>query len=298
MTNRALSPATAFAVATLGIAVFSIMDAVMKGLSLEIGAYNALLWRSVAGVVMSGAFYAFVRAPWPTRGVLRIHVMRGVVSAVMGVLFFWGLARVPLAQAITLAFIAPIIALFLAALILKERIGRATFVASAIAFIGVLTILAGQAQAELGPDAFRGALAILASAVCYAFNIILMRQQSQVATPVELTFWQSLTVCICLSLAAPWLAVVPQAADAPMLVLAAALATASLALLGWAYAHGEASYLAPTEYTAFVWAAALGWIVFREPLSPWTLAGAALIVGGCLIAARIRPRPMPPEPAA
>lgn len=298
MTNRALSPATAFAVATMGIAVFSIMDAVMKGLSLEMGAYNALLWRSFAGVIISGAFYAFVRAPWPTRPVLRIHLLRGAVSAVMAVLFFWGLARVPMAQAIALAFIAPIIALFLAAIILKERIGRATIVASAIALVGVLTILAGQARAELGPDAFRGALAILASAVCYAFNIILMRQQSQVATPIELTFWQSLTVCCCLALAAPWLAFVPEATHAPMLVLAAVLATSSLALLGWAYAHGEASYLAPTEYTSFVWAAALGWIVFQEPLSPWTLAGAALIVGGCLIAARVRPRALPPEPAA
>ena len=41
-----------------------------------------------------------------------------------------------------------------------------------------------------------------------------------------------------------------------------------------------------TEYSAFLWASALGWLVFSEPVSPYTLAGAALIVGGCLVAAR------------
>ena len=56
----------------------------------------------------------------------------------------------------------------------------------------------------------------------------------------------------------------------------------------------EASYLAVTEYSAFLWAAALGWLVFREPVSLYTLAGAVLIVGGCLVAASKRPL-APPE---
>jgi S-adenosylmethionine uptake transporter len=125
--------------------------------------------------------------------------------------------------------------------------------------------------------------------VCYAFNIILMRAQSQVAGPIEVTFWQSLIVTAVFLLTAPWLLVVPSGSHAPMLLLAAVLATLSLLALAWAYAHGSASYLAPTEYTGFVWAAILGWIVFAEPLSPWTLAGATLIVAGCAIAARGTP---------
>ena len=57
-------------------------------------------------------------------------------------------------------------------------------------------------------------------------------------------------------------------------------------LLSWAYARAEASYLAATEYTAFLWAALFGWLIFDEPLSPFTLAGAAMIVAGCILAAR------------
>ena len=113
------STAAAFAVATAGIALFSAMDAVMKHLSLEIGAYNALLWRTMAGAVLGATVFFALRQPWPSRAVMRIHLVRGTMSALMAILFFWGLARVPLAQGVALAFVAPLIALYLAALILK-----------------------------------------------------------------------------------------------------------------------------------------------------------------------------------
>ena len=71
----------------------------------------------------------------------------------MALTFFWGLARVPMAQAIALAFVAPLIALYLAAVILKETIERRAILASLLGFAGVLVILAGQAQAEMGREA-------------------------------------------------------------------------------------------------------------------------------------------------
>jgi S-adenosylmethionine uptake transporter len=66
------------------------------------------------------------------------------------------------------------------------------------------------------------------------------------------------------------------------------MSTAGGLLFAWAYARGEAGYLSTTEYSGFLWAAALGWLIFHEPLSSYTLAGAALIVGGCVFAARIK----------
>src|SRR3954470_12557549 len=88
-----------FAVAALGIALFSFMDAVMKGLSLGIGAYNALLWRTMAGAVVGGLFFSLRRSPRPGREAMKVHLTRGILSALMAILFFWGLARVPMAQA-------------------------------------------------------------------------------------------------------------------------------------------------------------------------------------------------------
>jgi S-adenosylmethionine uptake transporter len=70
------------------------------------------------------------------------------------------------------------------------------------------------------------------------------------------------------------------------IIAAALMSTAGSLLFAWGYARAEASYLAVTEYSGFLWASALGWIVFQERVSFYTIAGAVLIVGGCLLAAR------------
>ena len=282
------SPAFVFSIAVLGIAVFSSMDAIMKALVLQIGASDTLLWRTLVGTVLTGLIYLPGRVGWPSRATMRVHLIRGAVSAAMAVTFFWGLARVPMAQAIALAFVAPLLALFGAAFVLKEHISRRAIVASLIAFAGVGVIMLGQAASEPSPDRFRGTVAVLISAVCYAYNIVLMRQQALVAGPREVAFFQSIIVLSILTLGGPWLAHVPDARHALPIAGAALLATASLMLLAWAYARGEANYLAPTEYTGFIWASLWGWVVFSEPVASYTLAGAALIIAGCLIAARRR----------
>jgi S-adenosylmethionine uptake transporter len=287
------SIALPFAVAVAGIALFSGMDAVMKQLTLAIGVYNAMFWRMLAGALFGGIAFFGTRGRWPAKPVMRIHLIRGLVSTAMGVLFFWGLARVPLAQGVALAFVAPLIALYLAALILKEKIARRAIFASVFGFLGVLVILAAQAQAELGPEALQGSISILLSAALYAYNIILMRQQAQVAGPLEIAFFQTAIVSCCFLLAAPFLAVPPPVAELDAVLGAAALAFTSLLLLSWAYARAEAQYLAPVEYTAFIWAVLFGVLIFAEPVRPLTIVGAAMIVAACLFAAR-RARPADP----
>jgi S-adenosylmethionine uptake transporter len=79
----------------------------------------------------------------------------------------------------------------------------------------------------------------------------------------------------------------------PFILFAAVLAILSMLLLSWAYARAEASYLASTEYTAFLWASLFGWLVFDEHVSLFTFAGACMIVAGCILAAR-RPQEASP----
>ncbi|QNE33532.1 DMT family transporter [Sphingomonas sp. NBWT7] len=278
----------AFIVAAAGIGLFSIMDAVMKGLVLAIGVYNAMLWRSIANVALGGVAWGIVGYRWPSRRALLLHVSRGLVTCAMALLFFWGLARVPMAQAIALSYIAPILALLLGAWWLKERITPRAILATGVACAGIATIFFGQSRAEHGPDALAGALAVLASAILYAGNLILTRLQSLAARPAETACVQSIVILILLGCAAPWLAVIPPVEALPALLLAACLAFASMMMLSWAYAHGEAGYLAMTEYTSFIYAAVLGYLVFGERVAPYTLAGAALIVAACVYAARRR----------
>ena len=99
-------------------------------------------------------------------------------------------------------------------------------------------ILTGQARAEMGPEAFHGTLAVLVSAICYAYNIVLMRQQAQVAGPIEIAFFQSLIVSVLFALALPFFGAVPALVHLPAIIGSAALATVSLLLLSWAYARG------------------------------------------------------------
>ncbi|MEG8021322.1 hypothetical protein QP175_16055 [Sphingomonas aerolata] len=77
MTARLVSPALAFAVAALGIGLFSVMDAVMKSLVLGIGVYNALLWRQMASVGLGAVAWKLGRSGRPSGRALKLHLARG-----------------------------------------------------------------------------------------------------------------------------------------------------------------------------------------------------------------------------
>lgn len=280
------SIALPFVVCCLGVALFSVMDAAMKGLSLSIGLYNALFWRAVTGAVLGFVLMLITRQRWPSRAVLRLHLLRGIVVAMMALLFFWAIMRMPLAEAIALSFIAPLIALYLAALLLKEKVGSRAIGASVLGLVGVGVILSGRVQGGYDGDALIGAFAVLASAVLFAWNLVIQRQQAQLASPIEVAFFQHLVMLAVFALGAPLFVALPPMGAVPLIVLAATLAFTSLAALAWAYARAEAQRLIPMEYSAFLWAAIVGWLAFGERLTLTIAAGALLIVAGCLIAAR------------
>ena len=280
-------------VCTLAIFLLSAMDAGMKSLVLAAGVYNIVLWRSVLATLASAAGWAAQRPALPGVRALRLHVLRAVIVGIVLITFFWGLARLPLAEAIGLSFIAPLFALFLAALLLGERIRAQAVWAAALGFAGVAVIVAGQfGAARYSDETLLGTLSILVSTVFYGFNLILTRKQAQIAKPIEIMFFQNLALLVIMSLAAPWLAsLLPRQYWLP-LVGVTALSLTGQYLMSWSYARAEAQYLISTEYTAFVWAIALGWWFFGEQVSWETLAGAGLIIGSCWIAARASLRPV------
>jgi S-adenosylmethionine uptake transporter len=284
------NPIIPFAVACLGIAVFSSMDGFMKGLSIAIGAYNAMLWRLLVSIPIAGAVFLFRREKLPSRSALRLHLLRGTIAAFMATTFFWGLARLPMAEAIALSFVAPIITLYLAAVLLKEEIGKNAFAASFLGLAGMAVILWGRLGVEdYDEQAIWGAGSVFVSALLYAYNLILQRQQAQVATPVEITLFQNLVAGSVLLMAAPAFAVFPAATHWQAILISAVTAMIALLLLSWAYARAEAQMLVTVEYTAFIWAAIFGWIMYREPVTGPTIFGAILIITGCLIATRGKP---------
>src|SRR5437764_5469259 len=159
------------------------MDAVMKHLVLVIGIFAVSVWRSLANFLVSSMLYLPRRAAWPSRNTLRVHVSRGVVVTVMAFLFFWGIGRVPLAQGIALTFIAPLIALLLAAIFLDEQIGSRSIAGSIAALGGVIVIVLGQARAQVSAEVLVGTADVIRTVVCYAEDIVHVRHQGLAARP-------------------------------------------------------------------------------------------------------------------
>ena len=108
-------PLLPFVSVTAGIAVFSVMDATMKSASLAGGVFNAMLLRALIGSLLMLPLWLLTGARRPSLAGLRIHALRSAVAAGMAALFFWGLTRLPMAEAMALSFIAPLVALYLAA---------------------------------------------------------------------------------------------------------------------------------------------------------------------------------------
>lgn len=282
------------AMASLGIFFFSMMDAVMKAQALVMGAYSATFWRAAMGAVFASIVYLPSRPVFASGRVLRLHVIRGVLTAFMMLFFFWGLTQLPLAQAIGLTFVAPIIALFLAVPMLGERITPGAKLAAALGFGGVL-IIAGEEMFQVDENSsLLGVAAILIFALMYAFNLILQRKQALVAKPLEIACYQNVIMTAVLAIGAPFALSLP--ADLVQWSAASAaglLAVLSLVSLSIAYSRAQAQELVAVEYTAFIWAALFGWWFFDESVGVRTFLGTALIVCGCLISSRKQPlRPL------
>lgn len=280
-------PLMPFLAVAAGIASFSVMDGLMKGVSLAIGAYSAMLWRSGAGVLLMAPIWKLRGGAMPSAALLRLHALRGANTAGMATSFFYGITKLPLAEGIAISFIAPLIALYLAAIMLGETISRKAILASLLGLAGVVVICAARlGEGAYDRDAALGIAAILVSAILYAWNLILQRQQAQIADPIEIALFQAVFTGLTLALFAPWFAVWLPAAQWLAIGLSAVLAMLSLVVIAWGYAREETQVLLPLEYTAFIWAALMGWLMFGEAVTVPTVIGAALIVVGCWIAAR------------
>ena len=280
------SPLLPIVIALIGIASFGVMDGLMKVATLALGAYGAMFWRNMAGTLIMLPVWLRRGNGWPKRESMKLHLLRSAISGVLATLFFYGLARTPIGEAMALTFIAPLIALYLAAFLLGETVSRRAVIGSLIGLVGVMVIAIGKFSGNYTAESIQGLIALLVSATLYAWYLVLQRQQSQLACPEEIAFFQTFLVFCMLGIGAWWFAPLPALGDWRVLIGSAVLSLSSLMLLSWAYARAEAQVLVPLEYTGFISAALFGWLVFHEELTWRTMFGVTLIVAGCLLASR------------
>ncbi|HKR92802.1 DMT family transporter [Novosphingobium sp.] len=272
-----------------GIGTFSAMDAAIKSASIATGVLTALLLRNVFGTLLVIPLWLAIGRPLPGRKVLRVHAQRSTIAAAMAALFFYGIVRIPLAEGIAISFVAPIMALYFAAIMLGEKIRRQAIAGAVLGLIGVLAIAAGRTGAgTYSEEAIKGTGAILCSAVLYAVNLVLQRKQALLAGPIEIALFQNGMVAGIFLVFSPWFLTWPDTSSLWMILAGAVMATSAMLFLSWGYARAEAQELVPIEYTAFLWAALFGWLMFSERVGAATLAGAAFIMFGCWIAVQKR----------
>lgn len=263
----------------LAVLLFSVMDTAMKLLAAQFPAMQVAALRALSSlplvcayVAWRGGFKSILRVRWP------LHWLRGVIGIVMLSLFAYGLKVLSLAEAYAIFFIGPILITALSVFVLKERVNAARWVAIAIGMAGVLVVLRPTGEGMLT----LGGLAVLLSAVCYAVSAVTGRILARTERSEHMVFWVIFMMAVGATVLA-WPTWVPlRVSHLPLLaVLAVSGFLAQLALTE-AFSHGEASVVAPFEYTALAWGVAIDWLMWHALPDRYTLIGAAIIIGSGL----------------
>lgn len=273
--------------ALAGFALLSVGDAVVKSIAGEwpptaIAALRYTLGAAgLSAILLAREGRAGFRIVHPRR-----QLVRGASVAVATVAFFGSLFFMPLAEATSIIFVSPIVTAVLAPLVLGERAGRTTWIATVAAFVGVLIVLRPNLAALGWP-----ALLPLASAFAMSALFLANRSVAGAASPLAMQAMLALIAAPILALAAlagHLSAVAPLEIDPPSLEVAAkcAFVAVSASSAHWLIYLGTtragAASVAPMTYVQLVVATALGWLWFGDMPDPIAYAGAAVIIGAGL----------------
>jgi drug/metabolite transporter (DMT)-like permease len=259
----------------LAVFMLSLMDAGLKALTphypaTQVAAMRALfsLPLVIAYVIWRGALPGLWRVRWP------LHLLRGVLGIAMLSLFAFALRDLPLSEAYAIFFIAPLLITVLSVPVLGERVDRARWVAIAVGLVGVLVVLRPTGEGVLT----LGGLAVLVAAFCYAVSAVMVRVVSRTDSSESQVFWLMTMVGLGAgALAAPnWVGI--RLEDGWVLLGVAVSGFFGQLAITEAFRHGEASAIAPFEYSALAWALLLDWSLWRTLPDGFTLLGAAIIV--------------------
>lgn len=201
-----------------------------------------------------------------------LQLVRSGFTLLATILFFGAIALMPLADALALLFISPMVVTALSPVMLGERVGPRRWAAVIVGFAGAVIILRpgfGVLQA--------GSLLALGAGCSFAFYTLLTRKLSGSAPPLVTLTYTAVTGAVLMSLAVipGWIA--PSLPDMLMMAGIGGIAAGSHFMLIRAFDHAPASVLAPYSYSEIVMATAAGWIFFSDFPDGWTWTGIAVI---------------------
>lgn len=222
------------------------------------------------------------------------HLIRSCCNLFTMICFYLALKLVPLPNAICIALASPIFVTILSIPMLKEHVGIRRWSAVAVGFFGIILIARPSAEginlvslaslftdpAAAGPQ--WGSLLALLSAAAWAATQVSSRQLSTSEPSHRILFYYSLVVVVVLGAAMPFYWITPTWHDTTLFIAIGLMGTAGQFCLNQAFRYGEASLVAPLDYTGLVWATLIGWMFFDEGLTKWMIIGAAIVVASCI----------------
>ena len=261
------------------VALFSLMDAGLKLLAAHYPPFQVAALRGASSlpfvlvwVAATSGLAPLLRVRWP------LHLLRGVLGITMMAAFVYALQTLPLSTAYAIFFVAPLLITALSVPLLRERVGPRRWTAIAVGLVGVLVLLRPTGEGMLS----LASLAVLLAALMYAISAISVRVLARTDSTQSMMVW----LLTMMALGAGALAIpgwVDIRASDGWIILGVGIAGAfGQYAITEAFRRGEASLIAPLEYTALVWGVLLDatlWGVLPDGI---TWLGAGIIVASGL----------------
>jgi drug/metabolite transporter (DMT)-like permease len=271
------APARAALLVSAGSFTLVVMAMLVKQLGHRIPTLEILFFRAFIGFFF--VLPMFLRDPMEPLRTKRLggHFLRGVIGTLGNVFFFWTLTHMLLADAMTLQFSRPLFMIPLALMFLGESVAWPRLTVTLVGFIGI-AIYARPFTAGFDPNAFVGA----AGALFGGLVVVCIKQLAKTEPTRTIMFYYAISNALYALIPTIWLWVTPQGYEWALLILVGLLGISGQAMITHGFTLGDATMLAPLDYSRIVYSAALGFVVFGEMPGPWSFAGMALIVAASL----------------
>jgi len=263
----------------LAVAVFSVMDALLKLLAAHYAPMQVAFLRGVTSM-------PFVLLPVLLRGRarrlrivnLRLHLFRGALSVLMLGSFIFAVRESSLATTYSIFMCAPLVVAALSAPMLGETVGRAQWAVIAVGLAGVLLML----RPSGGDWVSMGSVAAVIAALCYSLAVITLRVLSRTDTTESMVFWFTAMMAAGAGLLSisGWRPI--EYPDWPLLLGLGLAGSLGQHFITEAFRNAPVSVVTPLEYTALVWGVVLDFSIWHVLPGAVTLLGGAIVVGAGL----------------
>jgi drug/metabolite transporter (DMT)-like permease len=301
MTRTSSRPLFGIALMLVAMAILPSIDVLAKFLGQAGLPILMIVWaRALFGALLTLPFALRsegARAFRPARPLH--HLVRAVLLFTATFAFFTALKYLPIADALAIFFVNPLVIVVLSALVLGEIVGPRRWAAVMVGFVGTLIIIR-PGFVDLNP----GTLYALASGVALGSYFVMTRHIAGQSDAMVLTFQTSALGAALMSLALPFIWVSPTPQQWLMFAALGVIATFAHNLITRAYEHAEASLLAPLAFTEIITATLLGWWFFGDLPDRWTVLGVTILIASAVYisvreqhaAHRLRQTPLRADP--